>query len=297
MISHLIYNGDLVFGGDLLAAGLFFGSLGFQFREVEGLALVVDVLVGGDLFSFFRYALKCHGGFTCKAGGVQFKGYVHGSGIGFRGEGGFSRDLFPIFQKGLFGFLVHQGSLYRVFLARGQVGVKNRVHDHRFFRCLSTAAVGFDIPGGGPDFWEINGLFLAVNVRVDGIDLVVFLQGFKCDQGLSFQVRSVKGKYYFCFSVLFLWCPFSFCGNLRPGSVFRSHARFLVHQFSAEYILLARFQILISDGIHDGNLFSCYDRIGSGGLVQRFCFDARKMDGLAFIIDVLMLCDLFFLTI
>ena len=144
---------------------------------------------------------------------------------------------------------------------------------------------------GGTDLRDINCLSLICDVGMDSYFLILGIQSFKYNSGCSFKSSCIKGKYYFYASVSVLCCKcgrscyfFSVYGNCLFGS--------LIHQNTLNSVLSSNLKTLIGNSINDGCFLCCLGMVDLCCLINCRCTNLWNINGLIFILDLGMNCDL-----
>ena len=148
----------------------------------DGLILVVDVGMGGNLHPVLIQRFKHHNGGTSQGAGIQSISQFYGSNGFFRSELHLCSNFRAVYQEGLSCAFVHEDAGNGVGLSRNQAGVLHHVHNGDFARGVGSVLAihrGGGAQGGFVRFGDFYGLCLVVNVRMGGNLHPIGIQRFK----------------------------------------------------------------------------------------------------------------------
>ena len=262
----------------------------------DGLSLIVDIRVCGNLHTVRIEGFKHHNGGPRQSAGIQGVGQFHSAFSGFRRELHLSGPLGLFFahQQGFACGLVHQDTGHLVSFSGSQTRVSNHVNDGNFPSGLcgmlpihggSSANVGAFLKG--------HGLVLILNIGMGGNLHITKIERFENYNRGSGKLRGIQGV-----GQLYGARGF-FRGELHLSSylglLFAHQQRLpsgLVHQDTGHLVSLAGGQARVGHHIHDGDFAGGFGSVlavhGSGSADFRFL---HKVDGLPLIFNILMAGD------
>ena len=290
-VLHHIHNGD--FAGGFSGVLAIHGSRGANaglLGENDGLSLVLDVLMAGNLGFALEERLKHDNCFSCQRRSVKGKQHVNGPAGLSRGERGLGCDLGMFLtlanQQGFAGFLIHQNAGQLVLLAYGQTAVFHSIRDGDLFGRNSGL---FAINGGGcadGGLAKGNGLAFIGDVRMRGDNVLIQVKVLKDHHGLASQCGCVKGVGQFHRALGAGGGELQLCCD-RLLVDQQGLTGFFVHQDTGKFVGLAHFEIFVGDRVHQGDLPGRFRRVfsihrGSSanlGDALKLVVDGAQIDG------------------
>ena len=199
-----------------LKAGFGIFHLSTDFREEDGLVLILDIGVNSHFQVILPQFLEADHGGSAKARSVKGKFYFHAAGRFFRRKGRLCRYRFSINLKGFPGFFVHERADYPILHTFFQPFILNRVNNRYLVIGLCHMGAAFFIQCSGGNLH----LVIGQRSQVDGNRVTVhfYIKGKKVSAFIGFTALFFDGVSIIdqgAFGVIRL-------GGAKPDAVFRS---------------------------------------------------------------------------
>ena len=231
----------------ILGAAAF--SCGSHSREVDTLIFVFNVRMASNFFILVVHMLKGYYRPAGQSPSVKGKGKLHRTFCFFCSKGLLCNYRLSICLQFLTGRLIHQGSLYRVFLTRDQSLIGNSIYNGHFLIRVTAMVSCFLVQGCSADPGDIDGLPFICDVFMLCNAGFCLEQLLKYHQSMACQGRSVKCKSHICRSGGFFW----FKGRLSRYFLSPDFYRlpgFFIHQDTFQNVLCPRSQVPVGNRVY-----------------------------------------------
>ena len=173
-----------------------YGSNGANLRIIYlyGLALIVHILMGCDIFTLILNRFKGYNALAVKLAGVNCKVQVYSTLGLHRSKFGCGRNGIAVcIQQILASIFNHQSTLDRILLTGDQIGVRNSINQlHRGERICYLVAISSR--HSCTNFREMHSLTFVRQIGMDRNRLLLILKIFKSNHTLAGYKRTVKLK-------------------------------------------------------------------------------------------------------
>ena len=148
-------------------------------RDINGLILVLNLSMYGDLDLLICKGFKCNNCLRCYNTCIKGKDYINTSLGLFRSECGACRNLFAVSQNSLSCFLIHQCSAYGILSARKQICIGNSINDGGCLVCFGMVDLCCLILCSCMNLWDIYCLLVILKISMSCKKCAVRIKVFK----------------------------------------------------------------------------------------------------------------------